>query len=163
MNWIEIVWLNHSQLNLSSSRFCNFYSLQKFSVYIVRIRVCMRIQIYWRYKEMSRLMLCNLGNASTAGNDTNNNANTNSSMEDDDYYPLPTIYRWVNSWSITIYIFMYSYINRLLLIYLLFVFILCFFIFILNFFSLLTSSMHIYVYICIYICMYICISHISIS
>ncbi|XP_026301969.1 voltage-gated potassium channel subunit beta-3 isoform X5 [Apis mellifera] len=42
---------------------------------------------------MSRLMLCNLGNASTAGNDTNNNANTNSSMEDDDYYPLPTIYR----------------------------------------------------------------------
>lgn len=90
--------------------FCNFYSLQKFCVYIVRIRVCMRIQIYWRYKEMSRLMLCNLGNASTAGNDTNNNANTNSSMEDDDYYPLPTIYRWVNSWSIT-YIYMYSYIN----------------------------------------------------
>ncbi|XP_011257430.1 voltage-gated potassium channel subunit beta-2 isoform X3 [Camponotus floridanus] len=42
---------------------------------------------------MSRLMLCNLGNASTAGNDTNNNANTNSSMEDDDSYPLPTIYR----------------------------------------------------------------------
>ncbi|XP_053993745.1 voltage-gated potassium channel subunit beta-2 isoform X1 [Hylaeus anthracinus] len=42
---------------------------------------------------MSRLMLCNLGNTSTAGNDTNNNANTNSSMEDDDYYPLPTIYR----------------------------------------------------------------------
>nr|XP_012219103.1 PREDICTED: voltage-gated potassium channel subunit beta-2 isoform X2 [Linepithema humile] len=28
-----------------------------------------------------------------AGNDTNNNANTNSSMEDDDSYPLPTIYR----------------------------------------------------------------------
>lgn len=44
---------------------------------------------------MSRLMLCNLGNASTAGNDTNNNANTNSSMEDDDSYPLPTIYRYV--------------------------------------------------------------------
>ncbi|XP_017877055.1 voltage-gated potassium channel subunit beta-2 isoform X3 [Ceratina calcarata] len=42
---------------------------------------------------MSRLMLCNLANTSTAGNDTNNNANTNSSMEDDDYYPLPTIYR----------------------------------------------------------------------
>ncbi|OAD52170.1 Voltage-gated potassium channel subunit beta-2 [Eufriesea mexicana] len=42
---------------------------------------------------MSRLMLCNLGNTSTTGNDTNNNANTNSSMEDDDYYPLPTIYR----------------------------------------------------------------------
>ncbi|KAG5336117.1 KCAB3 protein, partial [Acromyrmex heyeri] len=42
---------------------------------------------------MSRLMLCNLGNTSTAGNDTNNNANTNSSMEDDDSYPLPTIYR----------------------------------------------------------------------
>lgn len=40
-------------------------------------------------------MLCNLGNASTAGNDTNNNANTNSSMEDDDSYPLPTIYRYV--------------------------------------------------------------------
>lgn len=45
---------------------------------------------------MSRLMLCNLGNTSTAGNDTNNNANTNSSMEDDDSYPLPTIYRYVN-------------------------------------------------------------------
>lgn len=44
---------------------------------------------------MSRLMLCNLGNTSTAGNDTNNNANTNSSMEDDDSYPLPTIYRYV--------------------------------------------------------------------
>ncbi|XP_026827020.1 voltage-gated potassium channel subunit beta-2 isoform X2 [Ooceraea biroi] len=42
---------------------------------------------------MSRLMLCNLGTTSTAGNDTNNNANTNSSMEDDDSYPLPTIYR----------------------------------------------------------------------
>ncbi|TGZ45951.1 Voltage-gated potassium channel subunit beta-2, partial [Temnothorax longispinosus] len=42
---------------------------------------------------MSRLMLCNLGNTSAAGNDTNNNANTNSSMEDDDSYPLPTIYR----------------------------------------------------------------------
>ncbi|KAG7201480.1 hypothetical protein KM043_004240 [Ampulex compressa] len=38
-------------------------------------------------------MLCNPGNTSTAGNDTNNNANTNSSMEDDDSYPLPTIYR----------------------------------------------------------------------
>lgn len=44
---------------------------------------------------MSRLMLCNLGNTSAAGNDTNNNANTNSSMEDDDSYPLPTIYRYV--------------------------------------------------------------------
>jgi len=44
-------------------------------------------------------MLCNLGNTSTAGNDTNNNANTNSSMEDDDSYPLPTIYRYVNSIS----------------------------------------------------------------
>ncbi|KAI4472620.1 hypothetical protein M0802_016642 [Mischocyttarus mexicanus] len=42
---------------------------------------------------MSRLMLCNLANTSTGGNDTNNNANTNSSMEDDDSYPLPTIYR----------------------------------------------------------------------
>ncbi|XP_034947370.1 voltage-gated potassium channel subunit beta-2 isoform X2 [Chelonus insularis] len=42
---------------------------------------------------MSQLMLCNLANTSTAGNDTNNNANTNSSMEDDDSYPLPTIYR----------------------------------------------------------------------
>lgn len=40
-------------------------------------------------------MLCNLGNTSAAGNDTNNNANTNSSMEDDDSYPLPTIYRYV--------------------------------------------------------------------
>lgn len=38
-------------------------------------------------------MLCNLANTSTGGNDTNNNANTNSSMEDDDSYPLPTIYR----------------------------------------------------------------------
>ncbi|XP_046422711.1 voltage-gated potassium channel subunit beta-2 isoform X2 [Neodiprion virginianus] len=38
-------------------------------------------------------MLCSLGNSSNAGNDTNNNANTNSSMEDDDSYPLPTIYR----------------------------------------------------------------------
>ncbi|XP_066584450.1 voltage-gated potassium channel subunit beta-2 isoform X2 [Prorops nasuta] len=42
---------------------------------------------------MSRLMLCNLNQPSSAGNDTNNNANTNSSMEDDDSYPLPTIYR----------------------------------------------------------------------
>ncbi|XP_011313874.1 voltage-gated potassium channel subunit beta-2 [Fopius arisanus] len=42
---------------------------------------------------MSQLMLCNLANTSNAGNDTNNNANTNSSMEDDDSYPLPTIYR----------------------------------------------------------------------
>ncbi|XP_057333403.1 voltage-gated potassium channel subunit beta-1 isoform X2 [Microplitis mediator] len=40
---------------------------------------------------MSQLMLCNLANTSTAGNDTNNNAS--SSMEDDDSYPLPTIYR----------------------------------------------------------------------
>lgn len=56
---------------------------------------------------MSRLMLCNLGNTSAAGNDTNNNANTNSSMEDDDSYPLPTIYRYVNNichkwWSRTL-------------------------------------------------------------
>lgn len=42
---------------------------------------------------MSQLMLYNLGHASNAGNDTNNNANTNSSMEDDDSYALPTIYR----------------------------------------------------------------------
>ncbi|KAK0177941.1 hypothetical protein PV328_001935 [Microctonus aethiopoides] len=42
---------------------------------------------------MSQLMLCNLANTSNAGNDTNNNANTNSSMEDDDSYVLPTIYR----------------------------------------------------------------------
>ncbi|XP_033210367.1 voltage-gated potassium channel subunit beta-2 isoform X3 [Belonocnema kinseyi] len=42
---------------------------------------------------MSQLMLYNLGHASNAGNDTNNNANTNSSMEDDDSYQLPTIYR----------------------------------------------------------------------
>ncbi|KAH0535835.1 voltage-gated potassium channel subunit beta-2 [Cotesia glomerata] len=40
---------------------------------------------------MSQLMLCNLANTSTAGNYTNNNAS--SSMEDDDSYPLPTIYR----------------------------------------------------------------------
>jgi hypothetical protein len=46
-------------------------------------------------------MLCNLGNTSTAGNDTNNNANTNSSMEDDDSYPLPTIYRYVTATRVT--------------------------------------------------------------
>lgn len=42
---------------------------------------------------MSQIMLCNLANTSNAGNDTNNNVNTNSSMEDDDSYTLPTIYR----------------------------------------------------------------------
>ena len=54
---------------------------------------------------MSQLMLYNIGHASNAGNDTNNNANTNSSMEDDDSYQLPTIYRYFQE-----IIFLFKYI-----------------------------------------------------